>query len=1637
MASKNIGDYMGAKGDNPTQAIIDDLFSNKGSAAKQGLKGSLPAESYLSKLGKLRELLGLAPIDRPSHLIRETDPYQIFRRYNQFERISSDSKQFLDIGRELGGKETGRAFGNLAQRIPGIEILRKGKEVYLGSAGLGYAPLPVQAKRGTLEGGLVQLGRSRRSSYQLAKIQEPGFYGKDAPIIRTSFSEEFFNRLNDLIRKYNRPVNSEDVSKFMRGLGRIQESVIGEGVKGGFLPGGSTKAGKVKLKALLAPGPSIRGMSDTALTAMYRGQQAIVLQEFQARGEGREVAEIFARHKEFVEARRTISQIIKSRGISVPEDVEFLDLPNLGRLGNKISPSVALRKAYQIVKSYNEYLPTAFAKLGVAGMHPLTKADFLVDALKNIVVPTPEAASIFGSEFSERFQTKGLHQLYKASPITESVARTIKKAGARPVPYYMTEGEFFSGTPAREATGSRILASRRPMTALVLKLKGSHGYQTVFQDSGMLMTEAGLQASATRQYLDTIKIKGPTNKVLAAYETLTGGSALDENLRLLQINQQEFENVVKYSRATKSFRNKVLTQREKALRTLMYAPTRDISTGKIMMVPRQDFGVFKLLAEGRLPGAEPMVDLAGSKGGGVLVSAKYTSGTLALRMQSVTEMAAGSAGFVVGGIRLTGAAVRKGNILGGLIHQLGANRVKGAKGLGVEAVIGSQDFEKISKVDRFLDNFHATLARHGVTHEYAGMLNMHEMGGTGVASTLSVSIAANKREAVKQAANVIKHLKKRGGIYTKIAEEAAKGINITSSVQQILGGTSLKDIVEDARIVSISHFKRSDQRLDTNLRNRLRITLGKFKTAAMGSGLLGYENAMQDPLVRDLAFQFKMFGWDHAKKDFVLADEHPIKKFLKGLAEPGTVKPLENQLITIGQNGELFLGGKAIKKLPDIKQFTTKAGGVSRAEIRGTLLDPDMGDFFYLDLGEKKKLELLGRGADKEGKAILGKLEHRYIPIPRALLRAEQANDGRIILGKTHPAYNVLKMLSALGAGQVGGELKDSIQGAMQAIFNKLGGKKGLLAKMHTVHLRAGYRARLVPQQTTIHDLSSFGSARRAFEGAVSREQLISAIERRQGFFLGPNATKETKAEYAELLRQAKYEKSIYSMFMADPTQRPEHMSVFRLNIVDTPLTSGLAVKVKELGLDVQMSPLAFKMFERDVDNDAIAISLLSGSRKQYRNRIARQAQAISPVLQFFKDSAAKAASAAEKTAIGDIFSAFTGQKTFASLGYSAVRPTVERLIPALAGASSVEELASRGIKVDITQAELRQMKSILGVGGQFFEQKFAGSVALSQYLFQAGVKKGTSKVGQEQLNIGLVELGEETTAKGLNVVRSIERASDLFYEFLKGQDTNRIFGAGFLLKKTSTPKVLEGLLKGAQQGTEEYLLRKASIMMAQTIGLGYAIAPKVGNFATVAGFAEDENMFYNQSTLFKKVFGPLAGITKPEEEKILSSGLGTAAKGKAAQVNKAVLPGASTFGQRMSSIKSDMLKGLSSLGESKFLAPAMIGIAALAGVGAINRMTAPDLSTSSLPPPSDTSRPMDMGPPMPNMKPPPRINSSNFTPSAGRFRYNQKFGSVNSNFFENRVNNRVIIDDKTSTRNNSWLIRRQMDMESESDFAY
>lgn len=1938
MASKKIGDYIPARADNPTQVIIDELFGegykkqrlkdlkdqSAGKTAKKLLQHSnagkieqgLDIGSYLTKLTTLREKLGLRELDRPSHLIRETDPYNIFRRYNQFERISAGSKEFQLLAKQLG-KEAEEGLATVSKQFKGLEILRKvervtgtggkvyGKEIYLGSAALGFMPLPMTSAKEGLGKNIVQFGRRKTGAY-LA-----GFVSPTNELVEQTFTDIFYKKFNETVQKNIKPGNlgftinkespliifdlettgkmvggklsteadqeilqlsalklegstktkmnlyftpkgeiyykehgltkkslkklgakpfaesAQKIKSFFEGatlagynVGRFdipvlqaqleqagvsldlksqgivdiydihkalnpraggtlseafkhytgrelqnahnaaidvtasavvlrrQLEVLGtnykkslaslgsQGVSEGIetlaktLSGSSknqatfeslrklldTKIGvsstgkELSLRNLFAMPKSIRGMSDTALTAAFKGQETILLQNL-----GEQVpVEFFKRKKVYNEALRVLHQVLKSRTLSVPDDVSFLQLDKAGGLGTKVSPLVAVTEAYKQIRQYHEYLPTVFEQLGRAGLHPLVKPDFLVEEAKNIIVPSKEAGTIYGREFSLRAQKKGAFQYKKASPITESIARRLQKAGARPVPYFMTSQEYLSGnlqleqevvkttpmTPeeflsstkktdktATTFSRSRYVGSRRPKRYLVLDFKNPKAYEVLMQDSGALKTQMGIETSVSTQYIDQIRRKSPSKKVLAAFEFLTGRSVLDEGKTgMLDISMQEFKNIQKYKE-----KQKLLSSREKALSKLMYIPVYDKKSGKYVYKRSKDFGLFRLIASGELPGT-------GQYGGSVLASPSYKNGILTINLFSMQPEAAISEGVVAGGNRMTEIAARRGNVAEKFLDILEKRRYQGMRGLGVEAVIGKQDLKKMSSLDVFLENFYATVDRYGILNDknygqlYKGMLGQPALESITIGGKdYGVATASSKREAAKQALRVIKHLESRGGIHSRIANEAKSGLEVTKATREDLIKAGLKDFeIESARIITVPAFRRSDQRLDTNLGKRAKVTIGKLKTMALGSALLGYKTPFEDPVTRDILFQQKMFGWDAKTKDFFVTKKHPISQFITALADPASVEERiqsgriskEKQVITVGEDGEFYLGNKKLKKLPSIKEFSVKAGGVSRAELKGTILDPDIADFLYLDLGKERKLTLLGLEKDTQ-KPILGKLKHRYLPIPKQLLRTEGTVDARVVIGKTHEeSYALLKALEAISnrgtASKIGTRALKNIQESIQVIFDKIMGKEGYLAKSHIVHLSSGFGARLIPQQETIHGLADLEDAFKLFEGAASRKQVITALTRREGEFLGRGATAKSSEDYIKLLKQATYGDFMYMTLTADPTQRPEHTSLVKIRLLDKEEDLSIMtyqknkgtfkmspksqrVNIGEYGIDLQLNPSMFKVTSRDTDNDRAVINMLAGDSRALEDRIARQAKAIEPALKFFREGTKKAATQAEKETIVDIFGSYLGQKSFAALGYSQARPTIERLIPVLMSAAfegpkGYLDLESRFPTMKLTESELTGIGKLFGSTIKEAEEKYAANVALAGYLYQTGVDKGIAKTTQEELNIGLVGIAQSSRAKTLSIEEALKRSYSLFYKFLGAQKENRIYGAGFILQNTSTPKVLEGLIQGAKD-SEEFLRGKAAALLASTVGLSYALSDKIGNAYTVGAIAEDESMFYNAKSVYKRIITPLTGI-KMEEEVPKSSGLGkkTGPKvqpGKGPKVKKATVPPPKNFAERMSSIKKDILDSFESLRKSKYFAPIVLGTLAMAGIGIINRLTAPDLTpkedqpdyegpdvrnfTASLPPPLELSRPMDMGPSLPSMRAPARIHTSSYTPSAGRYKYNQKFGSVSSDIFRHKSSSRLIIDDNTSSRNNSWLIRRQMDMESESDFAY
>lgn len=129
----------------------------------------------------------------------------------------------------------------------------------------------------------------------------------------------------------------------MNSLRRLKNATIGYGTTGKSL----------KLRQLLGTTAKIRGLSSTTLSAANEGQRAIVLmRELQ-----KDNRFLVARQK-YHEARMTISYLLKTRGLAVPKDTQFIqDMPA------GISRSQILSKAFEQINEYAGSLEGQFAAL--------------------------------------------------------------------------------------------------------------------------------------------------------------------------------------------------------------------------------------------------------------------------------------------------------------------------------------------------------------------------------------------------------------------------------------------------------------------------------------------------------------------------------------------------------------------------------------------------------------------------------------------------------------------------------------------------------------------------------------------------------------------------------------------------------------------------------------------------------------------------------------------------------------------------------------------------------------------------------------------------------------------------------------------------------------------------------------------------------------------------------------------------------------------------------------------------------------------------------------------------------------------------------------------------------------------------
>ena len=1429
----------------------------------------------------------------------------------------------------------------------------------------------------------------------------------------------------------------------MDSLRKLNNATIGYGTTGKSL----------RLRQLLGKTQKITGLSSTSLAAANEGHRAVVLMR-----ELQKDNRFLVARQRYHEARKTISYLLKTRGLAVPQDSPFIQ-----GLPSGISRSEILKRAFEEINQYAESIPQQFAALGARGMHSLIKPDFFVDVNKNLQIPLESARRIFGTPVSQRELKKGASGRTSVTEVTRSVAAQMERFGRRPIPYYMSSGNIegsIAGAAGVKSGASFGMA--RPFRLAVVDFSSKKFSELFTQEGGALLTTSGLGKTIERQGLYSFNLKA-SERLLKGLHQLTGKAAdLPENVGHLKISKKQYQRASAFRKGTSGFIPfKELSRKEKALRMVL------TSTGA-----KRFSGVFESLASGT-SGIDPKE--------GVLLHTSRKGGKINISMQSVQPMAAPHVALALGTggptVRFTGTAVRQGHALAPALEFL-------RKQYGVDALISGEEFRKLGRleafvetasriVNPFLDPNNPLLAADPKLQQAAAFMQKQlgdsqfiSPGARGAAIRSVTGYTDDLRQTALKLSGAIKYLRQNGVDTTAVGglpgELKGAFTNVPLGSVPGMSGMANKIFVAD-----VAGSIRPNQRLDQNVLNRTKLTVGKLKTIAMGGSLLGYASPYDDPLVKSLATQEHIFKWDVSKQDFVFSDKNPIKQFIKDIQTPLRDAPPPDKVVTF-RDGKVFLGNKQIKNLPDIQAFGKKSGGVAAQDLMGTLLDPSVDDYFYIDIGSNRKLGLFGK--DAEGKVLFEGAEHRYIPISKQMLRTEEytteagrrnltgpkklkAEDGRVVFTRNSTAYNFIKAMNEMQAGNASARTLGS---AVVGMARSLGGKKGILNKLGTIHVPTGYRTRLVPQTADIFNQASYTSADDIFKAAISRKQLIRAVQARKGML--------SADVFADLMKTAETGKTFYAALLADPLQRAEHFSAFEVSILDQELIKPLRTKVGEITLDIQMHPLAYKIFERDTDLDAITAHLLDSTNyksQAIKDRIRRQTEGMRPVMEFFRELGEKDLdlaknitysyfSSVEEAAVSrELSAALIGQKAFASLGYSGVRPTVERLIPTLVNAP-MEDLVAKGIIGEraLTATQVTNIRKLFGTGAEALKE-FGGTAAIAQYIFQGGVQKGAGKSSLLNLFAGLTELGEETQQLGLDVDRSLVKAHKLFFDFIQGTaegGKERIFQTGKLLEEVSSlPEVLKGLEQGYVRGTSEFLYHRAASLLARTMGLSYALADKVPQAYTLASFLEDETNLTSEQSVVKRLLGPITGLYRKVKQKIRPTGTFTGAQpGQAAGAQAAPPPpGSSTFTSRMSSLKQEILQDMTNISKSKMFKPAIAIAAIAAGVGVVNRLTAPDLggmdiSSRSLPPPTDTSTPTDSGPQLPSsFRPVARINGSSFTPSAGRYRSNRDFSPVSSNFFGNRVDSRLIIDDNVSSRQNSWLVRRQIGRDMDSDFSY
>jgi hypothetical protein len=1202
---------------------------------------------------------------------------------------------------------------------------------------------------------------------------------------------------------------------------------------------------------------------------------------------------------------------------------------------------------------------------GTLGTYPYIKPEKMGNT-PHLVVGGEMLGRLYGTQFEERAATKGLFQLAHLSDTTGAQLRAAKSMGISPYAAFLVEGQ------AR----SEIYRKNRILKVAVIDSPSAAVSDAVFGDSGSFLTDVGRSTLKHRAHTGAIKINSPSDEVIAAVERLFGVNLADGRVQTSVGAKLRFTKaqVVRGGRRTDPKHKPNLTEVEQDIKLVLGAAGR-----------RKYKGFIEQLAEG----------------GSVLDKIELTDTSLSLDFLSLQARNTETVSMVVSGVRTTAAGIGPGHVL------------EGADFKGAQMVMAAEDFVKVHGPHAFLSNFV------GFANEESNPAEIfRRVFGM---DAESAPLNGERRYFIPRMKNVdtgyaqLRAAIENGTISPQLADKVLHGAEV-GAVQM---GKGVQGV---ARIMYLTGSIRTDQTMDINMFNPVRITPSKMRIMARGSGSLGYSHAMHNPLYS--IFVNSDTTWRSGKVFVDRAGRVQLNKTSHSLRQMATVLKggaLPRNAAVVTMNGKnLMLGGVKLNPIPAaVHLFGTYSGGVSLDDLKGTILDRKLlkHKVLYLDMGAEKQVSILGR-----------QTKLRYLPIPLDWLRAAKGAHGRIRIDKTHPSYEVINSLTklqlALNVGLKNPE-NNMVGNTYEEFLKALPGREGLLARKSTILMRAGTRARLSPHYQEFFSAEDLLDPQKLFHGFMSNASFEDYMARKSGLM--------TNAQVDRIYKSIEKKGYFFAAVGVDPMQRTEHMMLRKIFV-----KGGKGGSVRNGIMNLVLNPLSYIFTERDLDMDPASFIPVTGraavnksigqTEEALEELYERQVKKMSPFVWFrnwelrnkggakggskFTDMIKNGFAKLEET-----ISTYLGVKK--SYGYSITR-AAESVMDVLAssGLAGAKELGlfDKGISQELIEKAINPFR--LDPERTSVAQQFL------QNLYQGPVQKGHNKAAKSELEtIGryLSEIGEKYKYKNFDYDEVVNSATEDIERFLKSGKTNRAFiGMEYLAQKDPAIRAsLEamkadlargaGVALGEASTASEHVTKGMARILAEYLVPGFIFQRTIGKVRDVNNVLQmtvSEDM-----DVARNILDPIAGNTTPAKKGLgIKEGAKEARKGAGKATNGFLR-------------WADTNRGKLAIG---------LGAGAALGAGIVSLMNGP--MPAPMPRDVNASQPMDTGPEV--YERPPKIYGTNQVFNASRRRSPETFSPVGTYRFGSENQSTVTIRDRRAP-NNPYLLEQQMRNAAKSDYNY